>query len=132
MVRQNPPFIFGRLVSLDQKGALITAGFISDRLNSRETFMAVFNHIQQIKKDEEDENTKIYLSGYRRSWQAGCSTTPSRSRSSSSCPIAAIFALLWAYFRRWHGVLIPAVAALSPRPSGASASPVGWASPSTH
>ena len=28
-VRQNPPFIYGRLVSLDQQGALITAGFMS-------------------------------------------------------------------------------------------------------
>jgi hypothetical protein len=30
-VRQNPPFIFGRLVSRDEKGALITAGFVTDR-----------------------------------------------------------------------------------------------------
>ena len=27
--------------------------------------------------------------------------------------VAMIFLLLWAYFRRWHGVLIPAVAALT-------------------
>ena len=27
--------------------------------------------------------------------------------------IAMIFALLWAYFRRWHGVFIPALAALA-------------------
>ena len=27
--------------------------------------------------------------------------------------LVMIFVLLWAYFRRWHGVLIPAVAALA-------------------
>ena len=48
LVRQNPPFIYGRLVSLDQQGALITAGFVTDRLNSRETYSAVFDYIQQI------------------------------------------------------------------------------------
>ncbi|HEM45696.1 MAG TPA: hypothetical protein ENO23_01495, partial [Alphaproteobacteria bacterium] len=63
-VRQNPPFIYGRLVSLDEKGALITAGFVTDRLSNREAFMAVFDHVQQIKKDEETENVKVYVSGY--------------------------------------------------------------------
>jgi predicted RND superfamily exporter protein len=47
-VRQNPPFIYGRLVSLVQLGSLVTAGFITVRLYIRETFMAVFDHILQI------------------------------------------------------------------------------------
>ncbi len=59
LVRQNPPFIYGRLVAHDQQGALITAGFITDRLNTRETYMAVFDFVQQIKADEEDENHTI-------------------------------------------------------------------------
>jgi predicted RND superfamily exporter protein len=54
LVRQNPPFIFGRLVSRDEKGALLAAGFISDRLSSREVYQAVFDHVMQIKADIEE------------------------------------------------------------------------------
>ncbi len=53
-VRQNPPFIFGRLVSRDEQGALITAGFVTDRLDGREVYQAVFNHVQSIKTKFED------------------------------------------------------------------------------
>ena len=49
LVQQNPPYIFGRLVSRDQKGALITANFVSERLSSREVYQAVFDHVQHIK-----------------------------------------------------------------------------------
>jgi predicted RND superfamily exporter protein len=63
LVRQNPPFIFGRLVSWDEKGALITAGFVTDRLSSRQVYQAVFDHVQAIKAGEEDENHQIYVSG---------------------------------------------------------------------
>jgi predicted RND superfamily exporter protein len=112
LVRQNPPFIYGRLVSLDQQGALITAGFITDRLNSRETYTAVFDFVQQIKQDEEDENTTIFISGVPilvgwilvHAFEIGVFV---------SATIVTIFLLLWLYFRRWHGVLIPAVAALA-------------------
>jgi predicted RND superfamily exporter protein len=54
LVLQNPPFIYGRLVSWDEKGALITAGFITDRLNSSQVYQAVFNHVQDIKHEFED------------------------------------------------------------------------------
>jgi predicted RND superfamily exporter protein len=112
LVRQNPPFIYGRLGSLDQKGALITAGFVTDRLNSRETFMAVFDHAQQIKQDEETENVKIYLSGtpVLVGWII---THAFQLAVFLILSIVAIFSLLWAYFRRWHGVLIPLVAAIA-------------------
>ena len=62
-VRQNPPFIFGRLVSRDEKGALITAGFVTDRLSNREVYTAVFKHIQKIKADLETDDVKIYITG---------------------------------------------------------------------
>ena len=112
LVRQNPPFIYGRLVSLDQKGALITAGFVTDRLSNRETFMAVFNHAQQIKQDEETDNVKVYLSGVPIlvGWII---THAFQLALFLLLSIAAIFSLLWAYFRRWHGVLIPLVAAIA-------------------
>lgn len=54
LVLQNPPFIYGRLVSWDEKGALVTAGFITDRLSTSEVYTAVFNHVQQIKVDLQD------------------------------------------------------------------------------
>ena len=43
VVRQNPPFIYGRLISLDEQGALIRAGFVTDRLNNRETFQDILD-----------------------------------------------------------------------------------------
>ena len=112
VVRQNPPFIYGRLVSLDEKGALMMAGFVTDRMNSTETFRAVFDHVQQIKADEEDDRHKIYVSGIpvltgwiiKHAFEIGLFVF---------LTIAMIFLLLWLYFRRWHGVLIPAVAAFA-------------------
>ena len=63
VVRQNPPVIFGRFVSCDEKGALVTAGFVTDRLSGREVYQAVFDHMQKIKEGEEDEKHEIYVSG---------------------------------------------------------------------
>ncbi len=112
LVRQNPPFIYGRLVSMDQKGALITAGFVTDRLNNRETFMAVFDHVQQIKADEENDSVDIYISGVP--ILIGWILVHAKEiLLFLTLTVAMIFLLLWAYFRRWHGVLIPAVAALA-------------------
>lgn len=54
LVLQNPPFIYGRLVSWDEKGALISAGFITDRLNTSEVYTAVFDHVQGIKNEFQD------------------------------------------------------------------------------
>jgi predicted RND superfamily exporter protein len=112
LVRQNPPYIYGRLVSRDEKGALITAGFVTDRLNSRETFTSVFNFVQQIKLDEEDDNTKIYISGFPMlvGWILKYAF---KIVLFVVLTIVMIFLLLWLYFRRWHGVLLPAAAALA-------------------
>ena len=63
IVRQNPPVIFGRFVSYDEKAALITADFVTDRLSGREVYEAVFQHLLKIKEVEQDENHEIYLSG---------------------------------------------------------------------
>jgi predicted RND superfamily exporter protein len=54
LVLQNPPFIYGRLVSWDEKGALVTAGFITDRLSTSEVYTAVFNHVEKIKQEFQD------------------------------------------------------------------------------
>jgi predicted RND superfamily exporter protein len=111
-VRQNPPLIYGRMVSLDQKGALAMAGFITDRLNNRETYEAIFDHVQQIKADLEDDNHKIYVSGVP-ILQGWIFKYAFRIALFVVLTVVAIFALLWLYFRRWHGVLIPFVAAVA-------------------
>jgi uncharacterized protein len=112
LVRQNPPYIYGRLVSLDQKGALVTAGFVTDRLSGRPTVMAVFDWVQQIKAEIEDENHEVYVSGVpiligwilKHAFEIVLFLM---------LTIGMIFFLLWAYFRRWHGVFIPFIAALA-------------------
>jgi predicted RND superfamily exporter protein len=109
LVRQNPPVIFGRMVSPDEKGALITAGFVTDRLSVREVYMAVFDHVQKIKADLEDEHTKIYISG--QPIQVGWVIKHAYEiLLFVFLTIAMIFFLLWLYFRRWHGVVIPMLA----------------------
>jgi predicted RND superfamily exporter protein len=112
LVRQNPPVIFGRLVARDEKGALITAGFVTDRLSSRETYMAVFNHVQGIKKKWEEKipGLTVHVSGgpIGVGWII---TYAFQILGFVLATIATIFLLLWLYFRRWHGVFIPAIAA---------------------
>ncbi len=112
LVRQNPPVIFGRLVSRDEQGALITANFVTDRLSNRETYMAVFDHVRGIKKrwEEKIPGMKVYLSGepIAVGWII---TYAFQILFFVLATVAVTFALLWLYFRRWHGVLIPMIAA---------------------
>jgi predicted RND superfamily exporter protein len=111
IVRQNPPLIYGRLVSLDEKAALITAGFVTDRLDQREIYAAVFNYVQSIKEKEDDENVTLYVSG-------GPILVGWIQRHAAEIlfytvgTVVMVFLLLLAYFRRLHGVLIPFIAAI--------------------
>jgi predicted RND superfamily exporter protein len=111
LVRQNPPYIYGRLVSWDEKGALLTAGFVTDRLASREVYQAVFNHVQEMKA-EGDENHEVYISGepIHVGWILKHAFEIVQYILMT---IAAIFGLLWLYFRRWHGVFIPFLAGVA-------------------
>jgi predicted RND superfamily exporter protein len=109
LVRQNPPIIFGRMISRDEKGALITAGFVTDRLSTREVYMAVFEHVQKIRTDLEEEHIRILVSG--QPIQVGWVIKHAfEILLFVVLTVVMIFVLLWAYFRRWHGVLIPMVA----------------------
>ncbi len=109
-VREQIPFVLGRLVSHDEQSALITAGLVTDRLASREILEAVFAHVQEIVERESDDNHEIYVTGQpmlagwllAHAWEIGLSVL---------FALLILFALLWAYFRRWHGVLIPCFAA---------------------
>tara|TARA_Y100000590_G_scaffold26670_2_gene30001 strand:- start:718 stop:3741 length:3024 start_codon:yes stop_codon:yes gene_type:complete len=111
-VLQNPPLIYGRLVSLDEKGAFISADFVSDRLSSREVYETVFDHVQKIKAEEEDDKVSIYVSGepihsgwiIEHAFQIGLFVI---------LTVIVTFILLLVYFRRLHGVLIPFIAAVA-------------------
>jgi predicted RND superfamily exporter protein len=112
IVRQNPPVIFGRFVSYDEKAALITADFVTDRLSGREVYQAVFDHLQRIQEVEQDEGHEIYLSGVpvlvgwvlEYAFQIGLYV---------ALTVVATFALLLAYFRRMHGVALPFICAMA-------------------
>jgi len=111
VVRQNPPYIYGRLVSRDEKGAFIMANFNADRLTSREIYQAVFQHVQRIKAVEEDERHAIHISGMpihtgwiiKHAFEIGLFVL---------LTVLATFGLLFAYFRRLHGVVIPFTAGM--------------------
>jgi predicted RND superfamily exporter protein len=98
------------LISKDEKTALITAGFVTDRLSNFETYDAIFQHLQKLREREEDAQHRIYVTGQplaigyliAHAWEMGASV---------ALAVLVIFVLLWAYFRRWHGVLIPMIAA---------------------
>jgi predicted RND superfamily exporter protein len=112
VVRQNPPVIYGRFVSWDEKGALITANFVTDRLSGREVYSAVFDHIENIRAEEADPSVEIYVTGgpvlvgwiVKHAFEIFQYVV---------LTILAIFALLWLYFRRWHGVAIPMICAMA-------------------
>jgi predicted RND superfamily exporter protein len=147
LVRQNPPVIYGRLVSRDEKGVLITAGFVTDRLANRQVYTAVFDHVMQIKKDFEDPACAVAREDTIISRVTGAvsrvviGTTAEAPPPPPGCnlqvfasgepvlvgwivrhateiliyvaaTVVVIFGLLWLYFRRWHGVVIPAIAAM--------------------
>ncbi len=112
IVRQNPPVIFGRFVSYDEKAALITADFVTDRISGSNVFSAIFDHVQRIKQVEQDDKHTIVVSGVpvlvgwilKHAFEIGLYV---------GLTVVAIFLLLWGYFRRWHGVVIPFIAAIA-------------------
>jgi predicted RND superfamily exporter protein len=112
VVRQNPPVIYGRYVSWDEKGALILANFVTDRLSGREVYSAVFEHVQKIKADEADAQHEIAVTGapILVGWVI---VHAFEIAQYVFLTVFAIFALLWLYFRRWHGVLIPFMCGLA-------------------
>jgi predicted RND superfamily exporter protein len=112
IVRQNPPVIFGRFVSWDEKGALVIANFVTDRLSGSEVYTAVFEHVQKIKEAEQDERHTLSVTGepILVGWVLKHAFEIVQY---VILTVLAIFGLLWAYFRRWHGVLIPFIAAIA-------------------
>ncbi len=101
-VRRNPS-VFGALVAMDEKAALVRASFVETRLD----YGALFKHMQAAKKRIEAEYpVTVYLTGQPLlfGWTYAFATE-----------ILLVFALtlvvsvllLWAYFRRAYGVFLP-------------------------
>ena len=109
-VFHKTPEFLGVLVSRDERAALILAGFVTDRLDSPQVYKYVFDHLQALKEREESDAFTLYITGaplvvgwiIAHSWQIVASVVGT---------VLAIFALLWAYFRRAHGVIIPFICA---------------------
>ncbi len=107
---EKAPEIFGQLVSVDRKAALVSVQFVTDRLSNTRIYRAVFDHIQAAVERERDANNQIHVVGapivvgwvLQHSWEMIASIVGAA---------VVIFVLLWAYFRRAHGVFIPMVAA---------------------
>ena len=109
-VFHKTPEFLGVLVSRDERAALILAGFVTDRLNSAQVYKHVFDHLQALREREADDEWELYITGVplvvgwiiAHSWQIVASVLAA---------VFTIFILLWAYFRRAHGVVIPFICA---------------------
>ena len=101
-IHQNKQ-VFGRLVSLDDQAALISAGFLEGRLD----YEKIFNEIYDLKKElEADGTVEVHLTGqpiligwtFAFKWEI---------LEILALSLAILLALLAFYFRRFYGVVMP-------------------------
>jgi predicted RND superfamily exporter protein len=112
LVKQNPGRIYGFLVSRDETATRIGAGFITHRLDNRQAYIDLFNHVKKIQQEEEADGTvEIYASGIPilTGWVLEHAF---EIILYLLLTIVLLFFLLWGYFQRLHGVAIPMVAGL--------------------
>ncbi|MBM4337101.1 MAG: hypothetical protein FJ108_14545 [Deltaproteobacteria bacterium] len=112
-VLENPGMIYGQLVSRDHRACLVSAGFITHRLDNSEAYLKLFNYLENLKAEEEADGTaEIYISGAPMA--TGYVITQAFEMGYYLLlTIVLLFFLLLAYFRRLHGVAIPMVAGLA-------------------
>jgi predicted RND superfamily exporter protein len=109
-VLTHRPDVLGQLLTLDTKAALVSVQFVTDRLSNTQIYQSIFDHVQGIVESEQDANHRIYVVGaplvtgwvLHHAWEMVASILGAG---------VLIFFLLWAYFRRLHGVVIPLFAA---------------------
>jgi len=94
--------IRGFYLSPDDKAATIYAGFWEEGTDLR----MLFKRVQEIKRQETDENTNIYITGYPMLYAWIMHYYP-MILMVIGITAAAIALLLWFYFRTIQGVLIP-------------------------
>jgi predicted RND superfamily exporter protein len=101
-IHQNKQ-VFGRLVSLDDQAALVSAGFIEGRLD----YSAIFKEIYELKLElEQDGTVEIHLTGQPilAGWTFQFLPEIVMILLLS---LAILLVLLGVYFRRWYGVVMP-------------------------
>lgn len=103
----NDRRIYGTLVSLDQKAALIVAGFFEEKLDPR----AIYARLDQLIADESDEHTSVRAIGRPVLLGQILAQSP-RIGLIMLAACTSMLLALWIYFRNLVSVIIPASAAL--------------------
>src|SRR6266481_1251636 len=93
----------GLFVSEDDKATLIVAGFWEEYFD----LPTMWAKIQEIIRQEEDENTKISVSGFSIIYAYFIEIMP-KMVGVLAASIVMILLILWVEFRSWQGVVIPA------------------------
>src|SRR5438477_3999926 len=93
----------GLFVSEDDKATLIVAGFWEEYFD----LPTMWAKIQEIIRQEEDENTKISVSGFPILYDYFIEIMP-KMVGVLAASIVMILLILWIEFRSWQGVVIPA------------------------
>ena len=99
--------VYGPMVSYDTKKALITADFLDDDVE----YSAVFNKLQELRSEVEDENTILSIAGtpmhYGYVWYHNKDVV-----QILVITVVIILAVLFLYFRTIQGVVVPFVSGI--------------------
>ncbi len=106
-IHQNKQ-VYGRYVSMDDSAALVMAGFLEGRLD----YKKIFDEIYQVKKElEADGSVEVHLTGQPIliGWTFHYAPEIVEILGLS---LLILVVMLWFYFRRWYGVLMPFTGAM--------------------
>jgi hypothetical protein len=96
--------VHGFFVSEDDRATRITAGFWEEF--TRDSLATMWEKLQKIKAEEEDENTTIYITGPPILAAYFLEILP-KMTNVLAASIVMILLILWVEFRSWQGVVIP-------------------------
>jgi predicted RND superfamily exporter protein len=97
-------YAFGSMVSVDERAAVIRAGFREDRVDYGELFAAVEETIMPLA----DENVAIYVSGQPR-LNGWILRLEGQVLAAFAAAVVLTWVCLYAYFRDWRGALRPTI-----------------------
>jgi uncharacterized protein len=92
----------GIFTSLDDTAAVVHAGFWEEALD----FRYLYARMTKLKKDEEDANHNIYITGFPWLYTSVLQYT-NQVLVVFVCTTIALSFLLWVYFRTWTGIWVP-------------------------
>jgi uncharacterized protein len=94
--------IRGLYVAQDDTAALVNAGFWEEELD----FNALYDRMTELKRDVEDANHTVYITGFPWLYTAIQRYVPEVGEV-FLVTVAALAFLLWNYFRTWTGIWVP-------------------------